>query len=905
MKQLTFSSMATARLRANKRQYLSLVLGIFLSVFLVSSLVLAVYGIYLAYLEDRYDKVGFVDMVVLDNDFMDSTDLEELDLFDQIGNVYIFGEVTDGNISLGYYDEIAQSLVNPQAIEGRLPEAAGEIALEKTVMDVLDVQWAIGETVELDITPIDGTAEKRSFTVVGFLPEQTEFFNNEYNQFPAIVTSAQEPNFTIGRLGNHYVMKLKPTVPLNTALGVFWEPDNRPIVGSMYGLSISGEQVQFYNVGNLIEADEEMFMLILMACLLAGALVLSCGVGISGAMEGVLSRRREEIGVLRALGATRRQIRRMFGRENLILAMVVSPLSIAASCFMVWILSVCLPNDLVFAFNPWLLLPIAIFSVVVVLLSGYLPLLRASKLMPMSVIRDTAMLRRNKRIKMKQTFKPTRLIASRQVRFNPTRQIGTALLVGLMLLCSGLFTGMITSYKDRVSIEYTAFYIQASSFGHYDSDEVVIYDPPSMTEQSVAQIQNLEHVKSIDLDRTMYVTAILEDVPRYAYSIHSHYDQFGMLSPEQFQEAMALLDEDDRNFYEETYDELKQRYQAFLKAQDISGVAYHIPLVTIELDTENLDKLNGFIESGKINVDAINEGREVIVYAPEVWVANHQKGGYMMWNSEERAKNDPNGENAVLESWNDAFTAGENLPIANIYRFEQGGTTHREDTNVSIGAVVSDMVGVGTSVCILTTEQGLKNMGLHPEGLGHINVYLDRELTAEEEETLERQLNAIARRSGSYRVYNRMEQAREASQSNRQAMLLCFSVSIIFFAVAVGMIVSSVTRQLNSEGKTIGMLRAVGADEKAILGCYSGQVTVSIGCGMALAIGLYGFYFIVYMINALTQGYFRSSEAQLFALMAVVICAMGAACWFACRFFLRLRIREIVNKSIIDNIREL
>ncbi len=909
MKQLTYSSMAAARLRANKRQYLSLVLGIFLSIFLVSTLVLAVYGIYLAYLEDRYDKVGFVDMVVLDNDFLDGTDLEELGLFDQIGNVYISGEVTDGNISLGYYDEIAQPMMNLKAIEGRLPEAAGEIALEKTVMDVLDVQWAIGETVELDITPIDGAAETRSFTVVGFLPEQTEHFNildhSGISQFPAIVTSTQEPGFSVGRLGNHYVMKLKPTVPLNTALGVFWESDNRAIVGSMYGLSTSGEQVQFYNMGSLIEADEEMFMLILTACLLAGALVLSCGVGISGAMEGVLSKRREEIGVLRALGATRKQIRRMFGRENLILALVVSPLSIAVSCLGVWLLSKWIPESFVFGFNLWLLLPIAAFSVVVVLLAGFLPLLRASKLMPMSVIRDTAMLRRSKKVKTKKDFKPTRLIAARQLRFNPTRQIGAALLVGLMLLCSGLFTGMITSYKDRVSIESTAFYIQSWSFGHYDSDEVVIYDPPSMTAQSVAQIQNLEHVKSIDLDRTMYVTAILENVPRYAYSIHSHYDQFGMLSPEQFQEAMALLEENDRNFYEETYDELKQRYQAFVKAQDISGVAYHIPLVTVELDTENLDKLNGFIESGKINVDAINEGREVIVYAPEVWVANFDTGSYAMWNSEERAKADPNGENAFLESWNDAFTAGQSLPIANIYRTEEEGTIHREDANVSIGAVVSDMVGVGTSACILTTEQGLKNMGLHPEGLGHINVYLDRELTLEEEETLERQLNAISRRSGSYRVYNVIEQAREASQSNRQAMLLCFSVSIIFFAVAVGMIVSSVTRQLNSEGRTIGMLRAVGADEKAILGCYSGQVTVSIGCGMALAIGLYAFYFIIYMLNAITQGYFRISEAVLFATMAAVICAMGVACWFACRFFLRFRIREIVNKSIIDNIREL
>ena len=46
MKKLTYSAIAKARLRANKRQYGSLVFGIFLSIFLVSLFVLAVYGVY-------------------------------------------------------------------------------------------------------------------------------------------------------------------------------------------------------------------------------------------------------------------------------------------------------------------------------------------------------------------------------------------------------------------------------------------------------------------------------------------------------------------------------------------------------------------------------------------------------------------------------------------------------------------------------------------------------------------------------------------------------------------------------------------------------------------------------------------------------------------------------------------
>ena len=453
MKKLTYSSMAAARLRANKRQYISLVLGIFLSIFLISTLVLSVYGIYQAELQKRYDKVGYLDMVVFDNPSTTEEIIHSFDEFDRFGHAYISGIVTDKNVYVGYYDEIGFSLMNLKPVEGRLPEVAGEIAIEKSAMDILEVKWSIGELVELEITPVDGTQEKRSFTLVGFLPERSAYLtitdNNGLNQVPAILTSNQEPAFTVGRLGTHWLMGLKKTATIDQAINSFWEKVHDSDWGAyndFFGLSISGEQRQYASLGGFIEADREMFVMIAIATALGVSLVLSCCVGIAGAMEGILSKRQEEIGVFRALGATRRQIRRMFGRENLLIALVVSPLSILISIGAVWLLSYALPDSLKFAVNIWLILPIALFSVAVILLSGYLPLVRASKLMPMSVIRDTAMLRRSKGVKSKKEFSATRLIASRQVRFNPTRQFGAALLVGLMLLCSGLLAGTVVSF---------------------------------------------------------------------------------------------------------------------------------------------------------------------------------------------------------------------------------------------------------------------------------------------------------------------------------------------------------------------------------------------------------------------------------------------------------------------------
>ena len=83
MKKLTYSSMAAARLRANKRQYASLMVGIFLSIFLISTLVLSVWGIYQAELQKRYDKVGYLDFVMLDNGVVTEEAIHSFDEFDR------------------------------------------------------------------------------------------------------------------------------------------------------------------------------------------------------------------------------------------------------------------------------------------------------------------------------------------------------------------------------------------------------------------------------------------------------------------------------------------------------------------------------------------------------------------------------------------------------------------------------------------------------------------------------------------------------------------------------------------------------------------------------------------------------------------------------------------------------
>ena len=141
-----------------------------------------------------------------------------------------------------------------------------------------------------------------------------------------------------------------------------------------------------------------------------------------------------------------------------------------------------------------------------------------------------------------------------------------------------------------------------------------------------------------------------------------------------------------------------------------------------------------------------------------------------------------------------------------------------------------------------------------------------------------------------------MESAREDARTQLQLMLLMGAITIVFFAVAAGMIVSTVTRQLQSDGKRIGMLRAVGAEEKTILRCYSGQVFISLALGMVLSVLFMAVLFTSSIMNVPARYYPGGIAAILL---------FTVSCMALCAFMLRRRVRQVTSRSIIDNIREL
>ena len=916
MKRLTINRIASAALRTNRKSYAALVAGIFLSIFFITCMVLGVHGLVMANEARRDARLGSQDAFWLDCEETDET-LMATGLYSSIGHVYIPAVHNDTSTSVGYYDQTAAAFLNRRFIEGRMPEQPGEIAVEESALTRMRLDdVSVGDTLTLTLTPIEGEAEVRTFTLVGIMEDQSAFmkgyssYSEDYMYFPSMLIHADDAVFATGRMVQHKLFSFSSGVTGYQALSHYsYTRDGKTYYGNLNVFDGNDNPTSWPS--DLIAPNPAVLLYSACIGVLAGALLLATCVGIAGAMESQLSRKRDQIGMLRAVGATKKQIRRIFGREALLLALIVSPAAMAAGCVAAWMLSRSVPTLFLFKPTWWLLIPVLLLSVVVVVISGWLPLRRASQLMPMSVMRDAEMLRKLRRVRTRKEFRPAGLMAWRQLSIRPGRQVAPALLMALLMIVVSTTVYVVQDNITSALADLTgqpSFFLWCPGFWY---GEFYDHSPgQQLTSGDVAQIRSLPGVKRVEIMADIRVTQELgEYVPDYWKPVY--YQVAGTISYQNLGNGHpGLLSA------EAIPDGVRTTPENYAAIRQFLGIDGHLSS-PIELEIAVIDPsyLEQYVISGEIDLAAINAGQEVLVVAPTIYAflspdgaLNSYRGASDRW-LQNRLNNPEYTLLAAIE--NDAYTAGQALTLHYVYSdtlhtpttgsvadyvscYEQ--MTH-STTNVNVGAVLSGGFAVGDNVVMVTTEQGLAAMGFPLTRVSHLNVYTDS-LTLEEEAALEKRITAIALRGADYTVNNMMEMRRENQQERMLELLLIGSVALILLTVCVAQVTGSVSRRIRTESRMIGTVRAVGADERVIFRIYGGQVSMSVLIGTA--VGLLIYWVLVRRIPYMgmtegTDNWFTLGAQMLFA----------AATLGASLLLLRLRIRDVTRRSIVDNIREL
>ena len=927
MKRLTIKQVASANIRVNRKAYTSLFLGILLAVYLATATSLIAWGTICGHEEQMAQLVGWMDMILIGDHGVTDDQLRETGYFNEIGHVTVNAVAAEvPEICTGWYDETAEKLMNRRMTEGRMPEKAGEIAAERSALDRLKLEGIrVGDKLTLEMRPIYGVEEQKEFTLVGILNEQNGNLRlNEYEegmQLPAMLVSPDD-TYTVGSAVVHRVMTYAPLITLNQV--------KRHLSGLLgdygyYGVSRENGETTFYDSG--WERAQKTVNRIVIWLVLGAALLLSACIAITSAMETLLSRKTEDIGMLRAIGATRRQIRRVYGSEAWLLAATALPAGVAGGILTAWIVARFSSGQVTFSLNIWLLLPVLALSALCVFIASRLPLFRASRQMPMGVLRDTSLLRRAGKLRNHKEFSPGNLIAGRRTRLHPLRQAGAACMIVLTLSSTLLLGELALGLYDRGERALPAFQLDSTvymSSGEAFS-EVIVTD--RMTRSDIRRIESIPGVKQVRCATAIKGNLLMNELPEYfrPRKIYSE-DRNGIIQP-RVSTLGGNTGEADWLFYtaEDVADAAARRFRDGNAETAIMTIAQRNLLrnrlgtteeiVPIMVYVADLDPaaLEEYVTDGTIDPDRLDSGEEVLVYAPTACGRKTLNGGieFDNWLDPREIRDDE--WDVVIR--NDVFRPGMPLKLLEIAGTEESrpvnsmsaGSGWKEyyqaaeyvQTDAKIGAVLSGPVHFNnyliSGFTVFVSPKGAEAMGLKLPGPDFANVYLSGDPSAAAEAEMNNQIQQIALRTQTDYV-NNLRRSREYMAKKIGQMMLFAGLILLFFAVSVFMQVSDAARQIRSETRTIGTLRAVGADLKTLVSCYRLPVWLCVAVSLIPCL-------LFYVVTEIPELRVFKDNHPVIMIPALLI--MGACVALACIAGIRGRLMGVTRQSIVDNIREL
>ncbi len=928
----SINSIALGNIRRRRGNYLLLILGIVLAIYFVAAALLFADTMFTSLREQHYNRLGEQDAIVFN---CGGAPLEELlsnGIFSEYGTAEILGCVLpdgksrENSFSIARFDQAARELVCRKPLEGRLPEKAGEIALERSMLTRLRSNARLGDRLTLTLAIPDGTAfleqpVEKSYTLVGILADKYIYFNlwgnafPAYRDYPAGVLAAQEVIEPGGKevlncYGNYGRGAGKPFERLDRFL------QEHEIIGE-YGWSAL-EQTRYqlfggyhgvdYDAGRQsITATSIFFMIIFFV--LVGAACL----GIINSFSSNLESRRRQIGLIRAVGATKNQIGRIFGREAFLLSLISIPPGLALAMLTVWGITRMLGDSYHFQPNLPVLAAVAAAGLLCVMPAASIPLRKACRIPPLQAIRNTALTRKMKhsRLPSKTSFDLPRLIAGRQRILYKGKQAGITSMLAISIVLLSLVSLVATPLLGEAAHDYGHDYALRKERDSFDWMVENDLHRPGITEQDRAEAAALPGVKMVSGEKILRVKLLMDRITPYI--LNSGFWRFDYLTPEP-EDSLA-----GENSGLDTW-HLKQ-YQNYLASKSKYGYAKdYLTVDCCGADEALLKNLAPFVSAGSINIDKLNAGEEILLIAPQTYGRYEEIDKDKNWFGRIDYQLDPKLEYQIYH--NDMFQAGDTLALSLLYNdnpdaIPEGVIEYlpdqvvRIDRTVTVGALLEPQGGgrkyLQSSFAsffhpeagnILTTNAGLKALGFEVP-YNALAITLSENPDEALEEYLESGLQGIAARTTGVSLISNLALTRESREMAFGLLVAAGAVLLLFFAICASMINNTLSARLRAGRPGIGTLRAVGASWREIARFHLWQL-ISVfawgtAAGLAAGLSLCGWMLAKNIIPSEIEASLPLWEPLLFVAPLFAICYLS----------LRAKVGAVFRGSIVENIREL
>lgn len=956
---LTVNGLAIGNLKARKKQYITMIIGIVLAMVLSSSIVFFLFSSAETNKAQRDRDMGYQNAIVAAENFTekDYKKLVNKGYFSEyafahnIGYAYTNDEKNTRGIC--WLEDDAKKLSNQIFLEGRYPTAEDEIAIERAQLLSFGLPKAkLGDKIKLNIKIQNGVSEpekstSKEYTLVGIVSDkasniEANYGTDQLSVVPGIFVAQGTPVYDGGReLLISYVKFNFDELKAITKKMQKEHPEEYYDYSSLVYDYLEEETggKYLFNGANLympgLSSLDDLFPGGDIMGLVMLVMIFAACISIINAFNTNLKDRKQQIGMMRAVGTTRRQIMTIYGREAFIISLIATPISILISYLLVMLALKVISDDAVMS-KSILSLPIAAaVNIIVVMLAAYIPLKTASRITPMQAIRNIKNNRKtkSKKIKTKKRFDTAKLWAKRSLTFYKGGHIAVSI-----ILCATIITSCISasamSYEknnlDSLPYDYTFNDYNSNGGGWYNSAS----NKYGFTQSEYQQIYSKPYVSEMHGTKTAMVNMAIDEYNDLMYAQRADeivYNQMvsegkdgGPKSVDEFQKfykkavknkTLSDPNSDGNDYYAQQKKELQ--------------ISDDKEVYTLTLDAHEdklLQDLEDYVLDGKIDYNKLSSGKEVILVAPqnlEVRMKFYRNGGYgtMTAMDDELSKRSP-GYKTVISA-KSPYKAGDTLELivadadTEYHEDEESDYTTYNVKNVKkhtvkIGAIISpqavrderrllSLITKG-DIALLTNMQGINK--IHP-GSVYSNLYINTSVELDDEKDLEIKEDLECFKGGN--TGGRYLESNYGYISNQKssarmlfAAMIC--ITIIGFAICASIINNSITSKIRENKKVIGMLRTVGAGTGALVKSFIIQMLSMFGWGIGTG---YGLYLLLMLLNGIAKKIFSESWyidlnfSPWFSLIMTVL--MFAICFVN----LYSKIKKEMKNSIIDNIREL
>ncbi|WP_333858991.1 ABC transporter permease [Clostridium sp.] len=831
-------------LKHNKKRTALTILGIILSVALITSVGLFIKSLQNSFVESTIKSEGGFHVKISNVNNEDYIKLKNNVKIDTIGiqENWLQCRLKEGKeIEIDRVDKNALKLLPDyyKPIKGKFPEKEGEIALESWVFKYIDNSPDIGDSINLKTA----TGEIKSFKITGIIPNQVQ---SQYKGIALGMTYLNKFNVEKSTL---YLTIHKSAGISNTAE----ELSNRfkeNCVKNSHLLNYLGQ-----GSDDLNKSLYSIAAIVIIIIVIATIAVIYNSFQI-GVME-----RMKQFGLLRAVGATPSQIRKIVLREASIISAVGIPLGIVAGIFAMFVVSkiFSIMSGSLFGelkiIIPYYVLVISVFvGLAAVYISAFIPARAAGKVSPLTAISSRAYIskekiRRNRGKIVKRFLNIESVMAFKNIKRNRKKFIVT---VFSMMISIALF------------IFFSSF---VSMMGKFT-------DPPSESDK-----MHFEAIGIIDKAGDSSLKTDFIDKIRKNNLVSKVYISYGTYKSDIF------ISDSEKNSY------IAKNAPEMYNKVDFKNETLNSMNAVIDIyDQDKLASIKNYIKEGKTDTDYMNQENGVIIVKNNIIAVN---------------KKYYNGAITNLKA-GDSFYMNRNMlykgMIGEDYTEENSNpaSTNYNMVKVKVAAVVESAPyyfynGDNRSLYVIMTKDVIKNItGRDNFSFKTADIILKNE---KEEDKFNEFLQPLCDSNGVKLVdIVKMNQSRRA-ESLQLLILIYGFIAVISFIGAVN-IINTITTNLVLRRKEIASLNAIGMTYKNIRSMILTE---------GVLYGLYGAFYGGVVGSLLSYGlsYFMKEIMNFkWSIPWNMIFISGAAAVFIGLISVIKPLSRIKKENVIDVIRE-